>query len=149
MRTMLVGISVAAALGAPVAAAQARSQPFMGGLTRQHDPIVIKLSSSGRAIVEADAALDLKCSDGGETTFTDEFSHVPVSRSGRFHDRFDSGVVDLGGGQQAREQDAIAGRVRRGGALITGTWRMTFTDTDAHGATSTCRSGAVRFRITG
>lgn len=147
MRTMLVGLSMAAALGVPAATAQAGSQRFMGGLTRQHDPIVVKLSSNARRITETEAALDLKCSGGGEVTMTDGYADVKVARSGRFHARYDTGNVELGDHTHGRLASSLAGRVGHGGSLVSGTWKLAWTFTDTDGTVSTCRSGPVHFRI--
>jgi hypothetical protein len=144
MRTMLVGLGVAAALAVPVATADASGRPFLGGLTAQREPVVVKLSRDGREIARTSAALDLKCSDGARVTFTDDYERVPVSGSGRFHEAYDTGDVTNADGSHSRLRGSLHGRVTHAGTAISGTWTMTLTGSDDQG-TYTCRSGPVRF----
>jgi hypothetical protein len=145
MRTTLIAIGAATALAAP-SGALAAGTPFMGGLTSQHEPVVVQLSRDARVVRHANIALDLHCSDGTEFTFTDSDSDLPVSRAGRFGRHLDTGRFDNGDGTTGRVQATVHGRVRAGGADVRGTWTMTITEDDGT-QQSVCSSRTVRFHV--
>jgi hypothetical protein len=145
MRTMVMAIGAAAALALPAGAA-ASSAGFLGGLTSQHEPVVVKLAPNGRRVVTTHIALVLRCRSGEEFDFTDQFDDLPVSKSGRFGAHLDTGTVKNGPDDTVRVRAAVNGRMRHAGQEVSGTWKLMLTGTTDQQSVS-CPSGRVHFDI--
>lgn len=79
--------------------------------------------------------------------YPDEYTRLPVSRSGRFSVRFGPVTQRNDDGTTIDLEGRMSGRLNSTKTRITGTWQFKATDHDATGAvTDTCDSGSVSWR---
>lgn len=112
------------------------------GHTTQGGPVVVELTPSRNVVNHFHIGWQSNCAPDGFIQIGDTLTRFAIVGN-RFGDTFEQefnepdGVVD-------RFAYAISGTLR--GARMTGSFRVTFTETDQTGATTaTCESGAMRF----
>lgn len=132
---------------ADVRATNAATGNTYGGRTSQGMPVVVEMSANRRKIVRAVAVVELTCTSGSGIVIPDEYTRLPVSRSGRFSVRFGPVTQRNDDGTTIDLEGRMSGRLNSTKTRITGTWQFKATDHDATGAvTDTCDSGSVSWR---
>jgi hypothetical protein len=140
MLSPMAGMAMAAE---PEASASAGSVLVLGGVTRQHLPVVIELSRNGRQIKRASAALSMDCSAGGGIVAPDLWTRVRVSKRGAFRTTYRDAYQEKDG-TRVQEFDSFAGKVNRRRTAIRGRWSLRLVFTKPDGAVDSCDSGSVR-----
>jgi hypothetical protein len=117
----------------------------LGGITRAGWPVIVQMTSSFKTVRHAVIALRTRCTSGQAFVDHDGYLDMRVSRSGRFGASFgpqpngspSSGITETA-------QGSVSGRFNKARTKVSGTWRLTFIDKNAAGATTdTCDSGRV------
>lgn len=113
-----------------------------GGLSSQGQAVIVDLTSTRRKVVRTVMTLELTCTSGDGFWFTDFYTDVPVSRSGRFRTSFGPTTERNDDGTTSDLQGRITGQLNDAKTRISGSWRVVVTDHDTTGAvTRTCDSG--------
>jgi hypothetical protein len=113
------------------------------GETSQHHPVVVTLDARRRKVEQMRIGWDGKCKSGNVFSVGDRLQNFGMRTDGSFGDTFTNDIAQQGGGKQSYVYE-LAGRAR--GRGVTGTLKVTETDTDAAGATTdTCDTGVVGF----
>jgi hypothetical protein len=119
----------------------------LGGLTAQHDPVVIAVSSNGKRIVEADVALDMRCTSGDEFTAEDVWFGVSIETTGSVRTAGSMPPYTDSTGTLT-ETHTLTGKLDRKRATFSGVWDVHLTYVPANnGQTDQCDSGGVAFRV--
>ena len=141
--TLMLSPMAGTALAAePEASASAGSVLVLGGVTRQHLPVVVELSRNGRQIKRASAAISMDCSAGEDIVISDVWTAVRVSKRGAFRTTYrDTYKADDGTRVQA--SDSFVGKVNRRRTAIRGRWSLRLVFTKPDGALNSCDSGSV------
>jgi hypothetical protein len=117
---------------------------FYGGDTSQGTPAVVQLNSNRRKVRVFRIAWSAPCSSGGIYVLGDALDNFPLSRRGRFADKFSPSYTRPDGGKNVFDYE-VAGTV--GKRKASGTFHVRVTETDASGATiSTCDSPKVTWK---
>jgi hypothetical protein len=145
-----LAVAVAVALGAPTSAPAAPQATgggvVFGGLTSQRWPVVVEFSRDGRKVVLASVALSLKCGTGGEN-LGDEYTRLPLSKTGRFHGSYGPVRVDNADGSFDVYTSKVTGASNRARSKLSGTWRLVDAEHNVAGVlTDTCDSGSVHWK---
>lgn len=132
----------------PPGTAPARASQGLGGVLRgrtsQGLPSFIKVSGDGRMITRAIMRLRLRCSDGSSFVFRDPWILVPISRGGRFSDRFNDSFAQ--GGMRVQISDRFSGAFNRERSKVTARSRLILRAHYSDGTVDTCDSGIVTLR---
>ena len=141
-------MSVATARSAQVRASSAPAVGnTYGGLTSQHQPVIVDMKANRRQIVRAVAALRLTCTSGALFEDADPYTRVAVTKKGRFSSTFGPVTQRNDDGTTTDFQGHISGQLNHAKTQISGTWRFKQTDHDGTGAvTDTCDSGSVSWK---
>jgi membrane peptidoglycan carboxypeptidase len=149
-RAMLVsGIALALPLGlaGPVAARPDASQQWLAGLSSQQQPTLFRFTADRRVLTRGLTTLRLSCTSGGRFYLPDSFVNVTVSSQRRFKEQFTTPPQTVDPTTSVSVADSIDGRVNRAGTKVSGTWQMTWTETDptTNAVKDTCTTGAITF----
>ena len=149
----IAAVVVAAVLGAgsPASAATLPAGGLaagrvLGGVTSQHWPVVVAISTSGKQIQGASAGLVLSCSSGAVFPVPDGWGNVPIRAHGNVN--ASAGIPPSGGnstGAITGGSDTFNGRLDRRRATFRGTWRLHVNYLMSNGQTDQCDSGPVAF----
>ena len=133
---------------AATAAASGSSSPGVvyGGLSTQHEPIMLRLSRDHRKVVSAAITWNGNCSNPSDFFFETAIIPLPakISSTGRFA-MLASRSFDEGNGITGNEALAYSGSLKKD-RLISGTVSGSLTDKDQAGnVVEQCSSGIVRY----
>jgi hypothetical protein len=147
---VVAAILVASLLGAASAdgSSSATASGSLGGVLRgttsQGLPSFVKVSGDGRRITRAIMRLRLRCSDGSSFVFRDPWIFVPISRAGKFSDRFNDSFTQ--GGVRVQISDRFSGAFNRERSKVTARSRLILKAHYPDGTVDTCDSGRVTLR---
>jgi len=140
---VIAALAIAAAV-APAAGARPAADVTYGGRTAAKWPVMVQLSRDGRQVTYAAAAWSANCS-GARYTDTEEFEEIPVSRSGRFSQSYDTGDFQ-DGTATVHAAASIDGKLNKQRTKIAGKVRVMFSVKDAtEGVDLTCDTGIVAY----
>jgi hypothetical protein len=146
----LAGLTVVfVAVAAPsVTSAQgaARRGVVLGGVTKDGWPVVLQMTRNVKTVRRAVMAIRTQCTSGQSFIDHDTYVKLRVGKSGRFSSSFgpETNPTPPAPGITEIAQGSISGRFNKARTRVSGTWRLTFVDKNAAGATTnTCDSGMV------
>lgn len=111
----------------------------------EHQPSFFRVSKNEKMLVAGSAALQLKCTSGGRPVFEDDFSHLPIAASGRFHGNWTVPATKQPDGSTFAANGAMIAHLDRPAQKVYGTWHLHVMFVSATGQTDTCDSGLVHF----
>ena len=140
---LMVAVSLAGAATARARPAAAGS--FYGGLTSEHNPIVVELNKSRHRVVQIAAAMDFSCSSEATFTWTERYIGLKIDKRGRFR----IGYTDTQRNDDGTTTDykgTLLAVVNKRATKVTGRWseKATYFDNMA-AVTDTCDTGSVTF----
>jgi hypothetical protein len=128
----------------PTARAAGNLGGTLRGITSQGLPSFVSVSRDGRRITRAIIRLRLRCSDGSSGVFRDPWILVPISRGGKFADRFSDSFTQ--GGVRVQISDRFSGAFNRERSKVTARSRLMLRAHYPDGTVDTCDSGVVTLR---
>lgn len=140
---VIAALAIAAAV-APAAGARPAADVTYGGRTAAKWPVMVQLSRDARQVSYAVAAWSADCG-GTPYSNTEEFTEIPVSRSGKFAKSYDTGDFQ-DGTATVHAAASIDGKLNKQRTKITGKVRVMFSVKDAtEGVDLTCDTGLVSY----
>ena len=144
MRARSLERAALAALAKPPAPVLPASGKVLGGLTSQHQAVVLMIAKKDKQIAQTVTALQLKCTSGDQLLLPDGWVKLPLTKSGAVSVSITvppSGTtpVAITGGS-----DTFSGKLNGKKATFSGKWelKLNFSDSST-GQTDQCDSGVV------
>jgi hypothetical protein len=129
---------------APAAIARPANDVTYGGKTSAKWPVMVQLSRDGRQVSYAVAAWRATCG-GAPYSDTEEFEQIPVSRSGKFANSYDTGDFQ-DGTATVHAAASITGKLNKHRSKITGSVRVMVSVKDpSEGLDFTCDTGTITY----
>lgn len=120
----------------------------LGGMTRQHWPVIMTVAPTGKQFT-AEIALDMHCTSGDTWTAPDGWFGVAIPASGSIN--VEQAIPSIPG---SGTQDSITGglhtlkgKLNRKRATFSGVWELKLNFASSTGQTDSCDSGPVSFSV--